>query len=204
MIEGNDRSDVHPADQLGAIRGAVDLLRKGELSDRNFGAILSAAEILFDMASTGRAGCSAAEANVARWTGGRVMKSYDAGYDVVARSGARIEVKFSKLNQPNKVRDSFRWNWTNILGNASALRKDYDYLVLVGQKDDRFAGDYPIIDGAFVVFAIHRDEIEGNPDGLRLSPASRGTIALSTAPNIAHTRNFIEHFAVSASRLEVL
>ncbi|PQM26812.1 hypothetical protein CVO77_17670 [Sphingopyxis lindanitolerans] len=132
------------------------------------------------------------------------MKSYDAGYDVVARSGAKLEVKFSKLNQPNRGRDSFRWNWTNILGNVAALRKDYGYLILVGQKDHRFESDYPLVDGEFVVFAIHRDEIEGDPLALRLSPASRGTIALSTHPNIAHTRNFAERFAVSASQLASL
>lgn len=200
-----ESTNAHPTQYLKEIHDAVARLRAERLlSNKPLEDILAAAKALELLASSGRAGCSAAESAVAHWTGGYVTPQYDAGYDVVSQNGSRIEVKYSKLNFPNKSRDNTRWNWTNILGNASDLKKPYDYLILVGQADERFLSYYPVLDGKFVVFAIPRTYVENHRSNIRLSLAARGTIALSTNPNLAHTRSMIELFAKSEAELRTI
>lgn len=198
-------TNAHPTQYLQEIYDAVARLRAERLaSHQPLEDILAAAKALELLASSGRAGCSAAESAVAQWTGGNVTPQYDAGYDVVSQNGSRLEVKYSKLNRPHKSGDSTRWNWTNILGNASEFKKPYDYLILVGQADERFLSDFPVLDGKFVVFAIPRAYVENDRSKIRLSSAARGTIALSTNPNLAHTRSMIELFAKSEADLRTI
>jgi hypothetical protein len=98
---------------------------------------------------------------VAQMTGGKPTRGYKDSYDVETENGKRIEVKLSKVDiQPSK-----RWVWSNVLG-----RKGYDYLVLVGEKDERWLKQYPDLD--YVFFLVPRNavpEVKTNADGIALN-----------------------------------
>ncbi|MBI5659262.1 MAG: hypothetical protein HZC43_06870 [Nitrosomonadales bacterium] len=68
------------------------------------------------------------------------VTSYAEGYDVLTTDGRRIEVKFSKLNQPVKHVSTKRWNWSKPLGSMDR-GKEYEYLLLIGEKDERYSHD---------------------------------------------------------------
>src|SRR5690606_33435501 len=114
-----------------------------------------------------------------------------------------LEVKFSKLNRPNRTSSSRRWNWTNLLGGAMS-QKDYDWLILVGERDERCPDSCPACDEDLVVFAIPRADVLNHPDRLRLSPAARGTIALSSDPATQRTRGFIARYGMGQNMFVAL
>ncbi len=97
---------------------------------------------------------------VAQMTGGKPTRGYKDSYDVETENGKHIEVKLSKVDiQPSK-----RWVWSNVLG-----RKVYDYLVLVGEKDERWLKQYPDLD--YVFFLVPRNavpEVKTKADGIAL------------------------------------
>jgi hypothetical protein len=95
------------------------------------------------------------EALIVKLTSG-VPTGYKDPHDVTVASGARLEVKYSHLNAPNRSKTR-RWNWHSVLG--SARNKKYDYLVLVGEKDPRYADQYPA-DLAFVFFLVPRPDVD--------------------------------------------
>jgi hypothetical protein len=95
------------------------------------------------------------ETLVATLTGG-VRTGYNAPHDVTVASGARLEVKNSHRNAPNKSATR-RWNWNNVLGNSN--NKKYDYLVLMGEKDPRYDDQYPA-ELAFVFFLVPRSDVD--------------------------------------------
>jgi hypothetical protein len=80
-----------------------------------------------------------AEIFIAELTGG-VRTGYKDGYDVTTNSGRRLEVKVSRLNRQTTSR-TVRWNWDRLLGLNET--KDYDFLVLMGEKDPRYEAQYP-------------------------------------------------------------
>jgi hypothetical protein len=80
------------------------------------------------------------ETLIASLTGGE-LSSYAAKHDVVIRGELKIEVKFSKLNTPVPGSSTRRWNWSKPLGWKDK-GKSYDFLLLVGEKDVRFLGQY--------------------------------------------------------------
>jgi hypothetical protein len=90
------------------------------------------------------------ETLVAQLTDGTIT-SYAESYDVRTRDGLRLEVKFSKLNQPMKVAPTLRWNWSKPLGWLDK-GKDYHYLLLIGEKDPRYLDQYP--DGSPYVYFL--------------------------------------------------
>ena len=102
-----------------------------------------------------------AEELVAQMTGGKRTGRYKDLYDVETENGKRIEVKLSKVGtQPSK-----RWVWDNIVGP-----KEYDYLVLAGEKDERWLKRYP--DLHYVFFLVPRDavnDINSNGDCIALN-----------------------------------
>jgi hypothetical protein len=72
-------------------------------------------------------------------------------YDVLTDAGIRVEVKYSKLNRPMKTTATRRWNWCKPLGSLDR-GKNYHYLILVGEKDDRYLDQYP--DGTPYVYFL--------------------------------------------------
>jgi hypothetical protein len=57
---------------------------------------------------------------------------HNAGHDIhLKRRGLRIEVKFARLNDPNRAAatSTRRWAWANVFGTGG--RKEYDVLILI-------------------------------------------------------------------------
>lgn len=71
------------------------------------------------------------------------LTSYAEGFDFQTAGGKKIEVKFSKLNRPmpNSTTPTRRWTWSKPLGFLDK-GKDYDYLLLIGDKDERYLDQY--------------------------------------------------------------
>lgn len=94
------------------------------------------------------------ETLVANLTDGSITK-YAERYDVLLNGGEKIEVKFSRLNSASKKSPTKRWNWGRPLGSGKEPKK-YDYLVLIGEKDERYLSEY--LPGNYVYFLIpYRD-----------------------------------------------
>lgn len=95
------------------------------------------------------------ETLIATLTGG-VRTGYKDPHDVTVTGGARLEVKYSHLNEPSKSKTK-RWNWHSVLGSAN--NKEYEYLVLVGEKDARYDDQYPP-DLPVVCFLVPRSDVD--------------------------------------------
>jgi hypothetical protein len=95
------------------------------------------------------------ETLIAKLTEG-VRTGYKDPHDVTVKSGARLEVKYSHINTPNKSATR-RWNWHSVLGMSN--NKRYDYLVLVGEKDPRHDDQYPS-ELDFVFFLVPRSDVD--------------------------------------------
>lgn len=83
--------------------------------------------------------------------------SYAASYDIRTADGLKIEVKYSKLNQPMKLAPTLRWNWSKPLGWLDK-GKDYHFLLLIGEKDTRYLKQY-LDNTPYVYFLVPIDEV---------------------------------------------
>lgn len=92
-----------------------------------------------------------AEVLVAQMTGGKRTEGYKDSHDVTTKKGNRIEVKLSKVHA-QKSTSTKRWTWDRVLGP-----KEYDFLVLAGEKDPRCAGYPPDLE--YVFFLVRRSEV---------------------------------------------
>jgi len=95
-----------------------------------------------------------AEELIAKLTDGQ-RTGYKDRYDVTTMSGHRLEVKLSHLQTPSSSRTR-RWNWERLLGLNET--KQYDFLVLAGEKDPRYDAQYP--DLPFVIFLVPRRDVD--------------------------------------------
>ena len=126
---------------------------------------------------------------VARLTAG-VLTAYAADHDVMLYNLIQIEVKTSKVQRVTKSGGHRRWQWCRPEGWQDK-GKDYDLLVLIGEKDDRFPAQY--LDGSpWVFFLVPHAEVatvtsrggdsgssiflNTNLEGIR--PTSRTSVAL--------------------------
>ncbi|HXZ12222.1 MAG TPA: hypothetical protein VEG64_07500 [Candidatus Sulfotelmatobacter sp.] len=94
-----------------------------------------------------------AEVLVAKMTGGTRTGGYKDSHDVTTRKRNRIEVKLSKVHEYTDTKTK-RWTWDRILGP-----KEYDYLVLAGEKDGRWSETYPP-DLEYVFFLVPRSAVQ--------------------------------------------
>jgi hypothetical protein len=85
------------------------------------------------------------------------MTSYAASFDVVDGEGRRIEVKYSRMNSAQKGADTKRWCWGKIFGEGG--HKDFDYMLLMGDKNERWRGSYKDAEGPFIFFCIPFDRV---------------------------------------------
>lgn len=99
-----------------------------------------------------RARGTPAEVLVAQMTGGERTGRYKEKYDVITESGKHIEVKLSKVHHQRTTKTK-RWTWDRILGP-----KEYDYLVLAGEKDPSCDKQYPP-DLEYVFFLVPRSKV---------------------------------------------
>lgn len=91
---------------------------------------------------------------------GAVATTLNAPHDALLSGEVKIEIKFSQLNTPNpRAPETKRWTWNKPMGWLDK-GKDYDYLVLVGEKDHRFPDQY-IDQSPYVAFAIPSAVVPG-------------------------------------------
>ncbi len=98
------------------------------------------------------------ETLTARLTGGALAANYAESFDLRVGQDVTVEVKFSKLNTPNLGQPTRRWNWSKPLGWKDK-GKDFDFLVLVGDKDPRFPDQY-VDDSPYVFFLVPRGHVQ--------------------------------------------
>jgi hypothetical protein len=91
---------------------------------------------------------------VAKLSGGFKTAAKTAKFDVKIPSGARVEVKSASLNTlyANKPDGTKRWAWMRILGMGG--KKPFNWLVLLGEVDDRYRGRYADPRSPYVVFLL--------------------------------------------------
>ena len=88
---------------------------------------------------------------------GGKLTSFAESFDITAGK-CKIEVKYSNLGIPVQGSATRRWSWSKTLGWKDK-GKDYDYLILIGEKDYRFPDQY--LDTApYVCFFIPRKDVE--------------------------------------------
>jgi hypothetical protein len=95
------------------------------------------------------------ETLVAKITEG-IIGAYADEHDILVGQRVKVEVKFSKLNSPNPRATTRRWNWSKPLGWKDK-GKDYDFLLLVGEKDLRFPTQY-LDESPYVFFLVPHSE----------------------------------------------
>lgn len=118
---------------------------------------------------------------VAKICGGS-LTAFASSHDVIVGSEIKVEVKFSKLNRPTSG-EIRRWNWSKPLGWKDK-GKDFDFLLLVGDKDLRFIEQYPD-DSPYVYFLI---PFMGVADILTSGTAIGSNVQINT--NLATAKSF--------------
>ncbi len=98
------------------------------------------------------------ETLVAQLTGGALTK-YAESHDIELGNSVRVEVKFSKLNKPDRRSATRRWNWSKPLGWRDK-GKVFDFLLLIGEKDPNFLAQYPDDSSPYVFFLIPKDHVQ--------------------------------------------
>jgi hypothetical protein len=111
----------------------------------------------------------------ARLVGGSATDHQEA-YDVVTQQGVKFEVKSAKLAVPAASYSTLRWSWGRIYGMNG--NKNYDYLLLIGDTDQRFAKLYEHGSDPFIFFLVPFTEV----DELTVKTGSTRSIYLVTNP----------------------
>lgn len=140
------------------------------------------------------------ETLVAKLTGGE-LTSFAEKHDIVIGDSVTVEVKFSKLNTPAANSNTRRWNWSKPLGWKDK-GKNFDFLILVGEKDMRFPKQY-LDDSPYIFFLIPRSRVieivtQGNTIGANVQI----TTNLSKAKSPASTA--LKQFVVPSSSISSL
>jgi len=85
---------------------------------------------------------------------GKTLTGQNAASDIELKNGKKVEVKFSSLNKVGKTTTK-RWTWARIYGGRKRREKDWDYLILVGEKD-RYYYTYEEDNSPYVYFLLDR------------------------------------------------
>jgi len=104
----------------------------------------------------------------------------NAGHDISLPNGYTIEVKTSALTRPVANTTSLRWAWAKVLGSSG--RKLYDYLLLIGDSDERFRTAYKDPASPYVFFLVPFNEVAA------LGNATKATIGIQLVSNPAKAR----------------
>ena len=90
-------------------------------------------------------------------TGG-TLSSIQEKYDIKLKNDIKLEIKFSKLCKPviSSPSKTLRWHWGKPFGQN--MNKEYDFLILIGEKDSRFLNQY-FDNSPYVFFLIPMDKI---------------------------------------------
>lgn len=128
-----------------------------------------------------------------------VLTKFAQEFDVVLKNQVKIEVKFSKLNEPVLGSPTRRWNWSKPLGWKDK-GKDFDFLLLVGDKDKRYPNQY-LDNSPYVYFLVPKQYIpEIVTKGKAIGANVQITTNLSTAkskPSMAIKKFMVEESAIN-------
>lgn len=116
-----------------------------------------------------------------------ILTAYAASFDITAANGATIEVKKAAPSKSEAGRPSARWQWGKVLGESGSKR--FDFLLLVGEADERFQHLYRDPLSPFIAFCVPFSEVlsistqgqqktriarvSTNPEGVRTSSGRR-------------------------------
>jgi hypothetical protein len=141
------------------------------------------------------------ETLICELTGG-TASALGQAYDVLVGQILKLEVKFSRLRVPVKGALTRRWQWTRPLG-WNNYGKDYDLLLLVGEKDFRYLGQYPD-SSPYVYFLVPKVNVRELMTVDREMDA--GHISVST--NLLNMRSakskLLQRFLVPLDRIQAL
>jgi len=132
---------------------------------------------------------------VSKLVNGRIT-AYAIGHDIKTADGTLLEVKRSKLHLWDKRSGSTKWQWAKLLGESG--KKKYDYAILVGDADPRYAKSYKDPDSSWVIFCVPFERLnEVTTPGQRVDYRH---IQISTNPIGTRrilTRTLFEQYQVS-------
>jgi len=114
------------------------------------------------------------------------MSTNNAFYDVKLNGGSQLlEVKFSRLNLNDRKRQnpSKRWAWSKPFGESG--NKEFNNLILIGLKDDRFINHYLDPKNPFIIFDVPYSEIM--PLTIQTNGGKYRSIQLTTNPETANS-----------------
>jgi hypothetical protein len=125
---------------------------------------------------------------------------HTASVDIIMDDGRKIEVKFAKLSYPapRSPSNPSRWQWGKIFGEKN--KKDFDYIILVGDADPRFATEYKDPAAPFVIFFLNYEQAM---EMVTAHTAGAKGILLGTNPlaTAQKARRFFDVFQVTAEEL---
>lgn len=133
-------------------------------------------------------------------TGGKFTPK-GASHDLSTPSGLKVEVKLSRVTHPVKGHQCARWVWGGLLRKKG--EKDYDILVLLGEKDGKI---HKVEDdgSSFIFFILSKEDVKK----VIRNTKGRGNISLNIVPNPAswkhHVRNLWEFRVTYHEALEFL
>jgi hypothetical protein len=107
-------------------------------------------------------------------------------FDLKTPSGMKVEVKYSRVTYPVIGHPCKRWVWGGLLRKKG--EKDYDILVLLGEKDGKFH-KFEDDGSSFVFFILTKSDVKK----VIRNKKGRGNISLNLNPNPiswkSHERN---------------
>lgn len=124
------------------------------------------------------------------------LTAYAAGHDVTSASGQKIEVK-----RAGRTMQSGRshWQWNRILGQSA--KKEFDWVLLIGEVEDAYKPKYRDPLAPFVIFLIpFSDVLEISSPGV----AGARRVKLTTNPSSVRGslgRRLFSNYQITASEL---
>lgn len=130
---------------------------------------------------------------------GADLTSHTAGHDLVREDGLMIEVKSARLNIPTERSATKRWVWGRLFGAGADERKAYDYVILVGERDDRYAELYAEPNDPFVFFVLPYSEVR------QFCTGSTGNAMITLTTRIKEgmkNQRLFTHYMMSMAQIE--
>lgn len=130
------------------------------------------------------------------------LTAYRAGFDVLVGGKTKVEVKFSNLRTPVAGSPTRRWQWFKPLGHQD-YGKDYDLLLLMGEKDHRFKDQY-LDTSPYVYFLVPRAVVPEMSTIDRTNSASVISMSSNFSRQTAPKGKLLLKYLVSVQKIEAL
>ena len=131
---------------------------------------------------------------------GGALSPPGAGYDLAIGKKLKLEVKYSCLQIPNIGSPTKRWQWARPLG-WNNYGKDFDLLLLIGEKDKRFLDQY-LDDSPYVFFLVPQADVASlMTNNKQMKGAGQITLNTNLATVRAERSLLLIKFMVPAQRI---